>query len=85
MLQLFHPIQLGRARAGFVYPVGPEDRTGVPLCLSIPIRNYGDVLTVIFHHRDTEDTETLFLFANRETTIGKKRLSIGWKCQTFVK
>ena len=35
--------------------------------LSALIRNYGDVLTVIFfHHRDTEDTETRFLFAHRE-------------------
>jgi hypothetical protein len=34
---------------------------------------YGDVLAVIFfYHRDTVDTETRFLFAHRETAMGKK-------------
>ena len=40
------------------------------------IRNFGDILAVIFsHHRDTEDTETLLLFAHREMTMGKNSLS----------
>jgi len=40
--------------------------------LSALIQTYGGVLSVIFfHHRDTENTETPFLFAHRETAMVK--------------
>jgi len=34
-------------------------------------------LRKIFHHRGTEDTELDFLFAHRETTMGKKNMPSG--------
>jgi hypothetical protein len=41
--------------------------------LVLLIHNYGDLLAVIFYyHRGTENTETLSLFAHRETAMGKK-------------
>ena len=46
--------------------------------LSAPIRNYGDVLTVIFHHRDTEDTETLFLFTHPARRDDGQKKAIHW-------
>ena len=46
--------------------------------LSALIQNYGDELAVIFfHHRDTEDTEKLFLIAHRETAMGNKTSTFG--------
>ena len=53
----------------------PKTINRQPVCtlLSALIPNYGDVFAVtFFHHRDTEDTETRFLFAHRETAMGKK-------------
>ena len=32
---------------------------------------------IFFHHGDTEDTEVLFLFAHRETAMGKKTWTFG--------
>jgi hypothetical protein len=41
--------------------------------LTASIRNYGDVVTAkFFNHRDAQDTETIILFAHRETAMGKK-------------
>ena len=49
-----------------------ETKKGSPKRSAL-IHNYGDVLAVIFfHHRDTEDTERLFLFAHRQAAMGKK-------------
>jgi hypothetical protein len=57
---------------------GARRRLNVELCgarLSASIRNYGNVFAVIFfHHGDTEATEVIFLFAHRETAMGKKNL-----------
>jgi len=41
--------------------------------LSALIRKYCHVFSeILFHHRVTENTENLFLFAHRETAMGKK-------------
>jgi hypothetical protein len=46
--------------------------------LSAHIRNYDDVFAAIFfHHRDTEGTEDIFLFAPQETAMGKKVCAFG--------
>ena len=46
--------------------------------LSTLFRNYCDVFSeILFHHRVTENTETLFLFAHRETAMGKKICTFG--------
>ena len=49
------------------------DNSSATRALSALIPNYGHVLAVMFYyHRDTEDTEDIFLFAHRETAMGKK-------------
>jgi len=40
-------------------------------CESI-ILTFSTAALIFFYHRDMEDTETLFLFAHRETAMGKK-------------
>ena len=39
-----------------------------------PVYELGNIAVIFFHHRDTEDTEDIFLFTDRETTMSKKSL-----------
>jgi hypothetical protein len=44
---------------------------------TLTYKNKADLLTkYCSHHRGTEDTELAFLFAHRETTMGKKGLHL---------